>query len=239
MSKLISVNHRTPIVDNASHLAVDINPTFEYSVEVKDIRIYWGGGLDGGGNTFGLEYPTVIRELYPDRKFEHCLEWCAGPGFIGLALYVNDLCKELTLCDIYRPALRCAEYTIDRLPEKYNKNNINIVHTGDCAELNPTKKYDLIVANPPHWNWKLHPTFASIILDHRINCDPEWSIHHNFFSNIKHNLADDGIILLQEQSWASGPDTFETMINESGLKINRCLYDGNALNFWYLEVVHA
>lgn len=238
MSRLIDVEHREANYNPQTTALVDFEPTFDYHVEIKDIRVYWAGGLDGGGNTFGLAYPQIIRELYPNRVFEHCFEWCAGPGFIGYALYVQGLCKQLTLSDIYRPSLRCAEYTRDQLPAHYDRNPINIVHTGDCADLHPEKKFDLIVSNPPHWNWN-NETFSSLILDNRINADPDWRIHRNFFNNIKRNLAEDGIILLQEQSWASGPATFESMINESGLKINRCLYDGDQLNFWYLEVTHA
>ena len=99
-------------------------------------------------------------------------------------------------------------------------------------------KFDLIVANPPHWDWT-NETYISRLMSVRVCDDPAWSIHRDFFSTIKKNLSADGIILLQEQSWASGPDTFREMIESSGLKITRCFHAETTPEFWYLEVQHA
>lgn len=207
-------------------------------VQIKDILVQSDNEMHGGGSAFGQDYIPVIQTVYPGRVFNNCFEWCSGPGFIGFALLANDLIKNLYLGDIFKPALYAAEQTIKSLPERYSTSHVQTIHMSTPAEIDSSLKFDLIVANPPHWDWT-QETYISRLMSVRVCDDPGWSIHRDFFANIKKNLADDGIILLQEQSWASGPDTFREMIDAAGLKITRCFHAETTPEFWYLEVQHA
>ena len=67
--------------------------------------------------------------------------------------------------------------------------------------------------------------------------------HKEFFNNIKKNLAENGVIILQEQIFASGPKTFEKFITDGGLKIQDAYWEpkncADNMHLYYLEVVHA
>ena len=169
---------------------------------------YWKE-LSGGGTSFGLEYPSVISDLYPNRVFDTCLEWCAGPGFIGYSILDYGLCKNLVLLDLYHPAIVMANKTakhnnIESKVKTYVSDNINIVPN--------SIKLDLVVANPPHYNRKL-PVY------NRVGGDLNWDTHRDFYKNIGKYLTDDGIILMQESKHGSTENDFSDMINESNLKI--------------------
>lgn len=217
---------------------IDTIPMLEPEFKVNDIQVWCDGEMYGGGNNFGQEYVPVLRTLFPEKTFNNCLEWCAGPGFIGFALLAHDLVQNLYLAEIFKPAVLACEKTLANLPDKYQGRTVKPLHLASVAEIDASIKFDLIVGNPPHWNWATAPYVAAYFSD-RINADSDWQIHKNFFSNIKKNLAEDGVIILQEAAWASGPDTFREMIESNGLKISRCFHTEEFMNYWYLEVTHA
>lgn len=206
-------------------------------VTYNDIVVQSDNEMHGGGSAFGQDYIPIIKEVYANRVFNNCFEWCSGPGFIGFSLLANGLINNLYLGDIFQPALYACEQTIKSLPEKYKNNTVETIHLDDIAVIPDTLKFDLIVANPPHWDWS-QDTYISRIMSVRVCADNNWEIHNNFFRNIKKNLSTDGIILLQEQSWACGPETFRKVIEENGLQITRCFHNEDILDFWYLEVRH-
>jgi methylase of polypeptide subunit release factors len=230
--------HPLTAKNHMNYKSIDTIPMLEPEFKVNDIQVWCDGEMDGGGLNFGQEYVPVIKTLYPGKRFNNCLEWCAGPGFIGFALLSYDLIHNLYLAEIFKPAVLACEKTITHLPEKYRDRTIKPMHLDTVADIPVDTKFDLIVANPPHWNWAVAPYVAEYFSD-RINADNDWKIHQNFFENIKKNLAQDGVILLQEAAWASGPETFRGMIESNGLKISRCFHTEEFMNYWYLEVCHA
>jgi len=227
------------IPNNESYKDLDFIIDNDLAYVVNDITVYYNYTLDGGGTRLALNYIDVLKEVYPGKKFNNCFEWCAGPGFIGFSILANNLCSNLWLGDIYKPAINAINQTISNLSSKYANNQITAMHLSSPGEINTDIKFDLIVANPPHYDWSNKPADAYIIRMFRICSDNEFKIHENFFQNIKKNLAPDGIILLQEASSASGPDTFKPFIEENGLKITRCFYQSANPKIWYLEVQHA
>ena len=216
----------------------DYDPYLTVDMTVGDIEIYCDGHLNGGGSAYGQEIIPVIKSLYPKRTFNNCLEWCCGAGFIGFAILQSDLCKNLWLSDTYRPAIIACDTSISHLPERYHDRIIKTIHTGDIKQFDSDMIFDLIVSNPPHWDWTIKP-FREAFNDQRICADDGWMIHKNFFQNIKSHLSTDGVILLQENASASGPDTFRSMIQDNGLKIHRCFQTNRNKDYWYLEVHHA
>jgi len=199
------------------------------------ITIYYELSLAGGGEDFGMRYKDVIQQIYPGKKFNSCFEWCSGPGFIGFDLLSAGLCDQLYLADIYTPALNAVEKTIKNLPEQY-QGRVNYAKIKQIKDLPTDWKFDLVVANPPHWNPSIQTMISQIAFRDRICTDVDWKIHQEFFSNILEHLNDDGVILLQEMSYASGPEMFRPSIERAGLTIVDCHWDDTFPGFYYLEV---
>lgn len=171
-------------------------------------RVYFGENQDGGGCTFGQEYATVLADRYPGQHWPECFEWCSGPGFIAYNILDHGLVDRVTLADIYQPSLDMAQKTA-------NDAGISVqILPGDgIGHLPSDLKFDLVVGNPPHYDFDLGGTGT------RINHDPEWSVHRDFFSRIGQHLTPNGMILLQENRRGSKPQTFQSMIEQNGLRI--------------------
>ena len=107
--------------------------------------------MDGGGTSIGLDFVNLLDKHYPGKKFNRCLEWCSGPGFIGFNLLLNNYCQELCLVDNFKPALDCALHSL---------NGSNLPVTTYCidqiANLPPKEVFDLIVSNPPHFSTEVY-----------------------------------------------------------------------------------
>jgi methylase of polypeptide subunit release factors len=221
------------------------------------INVYYPENSDGGGIAFGQEYIQLIQERYPNRIFSHCFEWCAGPGFIGFGLLANELCQHLHFMDFYVPAIE----SINRTVQDNNCADRVSVYIGDDIALLPDVKFDLIVANPPHFPSVHKFKVKSIqkgpvqILDNlqvltsqehtcRICVDDHWQAHINFFKHIKSHLTEDGVILLQENTAGSTVDDFKDMIESAGLIVTDLfaspLYSNMlpSIKIYYIEIQH-
>ena len=78
------------------------------------------------------------------------------------------------------------------------------------------EKFDLVVANPPHYlECPGDPNYQ------RIAVDANWQAHREFFANIGGYLNPDAVILLQENQAGSlgGPAEFVPMIESNGLRL--------------------
>jgi methylase of polypeptide subunit release factors len=202
--------------------------------------VHYDSWMDGGGTWFGLDYLEVIRNRYPNRCFDHCLEWCSGPGFIGFELFDHGVCKCLCLSDCYAPAINRANQTIAGLPDPL-QHRASAYTTATIAGLPITKQFDLVVANPPHF--LECPGDDNI---QRIKVDTNWAAHREFFLNIKQHLLPNGVILLQENQAGSltREQEFESDISAAGLKIT-AVFDsehyytpGDHTQIYYIEIGH-
>ena len=219
------------------------------------IDVYYPENSDGGGIIFGQEYVELIQQRYPNRIFQDCFEWCAGPGFIGFAILANDLCRHLHLMDFYQPVIDGIKHTLDA-----NKcaDKVSVYVNNDVALL-PDTKFDLIVANPPHfpniYKFKYKASLENRIIDKlqvltndehtcRICVDDHWQAHRNFFKNIKSHLTEDGIILLQENMAGSSVTDFKDMIDAADLMITDCFPSPahadivSSIKIYYIEIQH-
>jgi hypothetical protein len=197
--------------------------------------------MEGGGTWFGQEYVSVIQQRYPGRVFDRCYEWCSGPGFIGYALLDHGICQTICFSDIYDPAVEMARWT-SRLPINACADQVTAYLFRDLALMPAHEQFDLVVANPPH-----NPSGDSETLTRRDNTrieqDPEWAGHQNFFHNIKNHLAPNGIILLQENAVGSTVEAFRPWIESAGLCITDTFpspkyWTDELTQIYYIEIQH-
>jgi methylase of polypeptide subunit release factors len=204
----------------------------------RNMKVFYRADLDGGGTWYGTEYPTIVKQLYPNRIFTRCYEWCSGPGFIGYSLLDHGICQSLCLSDLWYPAIEAAELT-----KLYSDNDCSDKVTtyllNDLALLPEHEYFDLIVANPPHFPSKVSQKYNN----NRICTDTNWQAHQNFFKNIKSHLTSDGIILLQESMVGSTSKDFEEFIDSADLQITNVIkskdfFEDNKAQIYYIEITH-
>ena len=116
-------------------------------------------------------------------------------------------------------------------------NRVSIYETSTLTSLPSNIRFDLIVSNPPHFPGLLGNQLGDIPQNHRrrITVDHEWKTHKDFFANVANNLAEDGVILLQEIYHI---DEFAEMIDHGRLKITKMFNIKNNPLPWYLELTH-
>lgn len=207
----------------------------------NSIKVFYDSDLDGGGTWFGQDYIDVIKNRYPNRCFQKCLEWCAGPGFIGYNLLDHDICLSLCLSDAYEPAITSCLKTAMHLPEKY-RSTVSAYVADRIALIPEHEKFDLVVANPPHFL-----TCPGDDIIQRIKVDQDWQAHREFFQSIGRYLTPDGVILLQENQAGSiqGVEEFRSMIESNHLRItgvwpSQVFFekDGHT-QIYYIEIKHT
>lgn len=200
--------------------------------KIFDTTVLTDDELDGGAIVIANDAYSVVKYLINDTPVENCMEWCSGPGMWGFSIFANKMCKNLTLVDIHVPNQIIATRTIEL---NNIQDRVNFVLSGDFANVPTDRKYDLIVANPPHF---CVDPYVSYYTEPRKYKDTDWLIHKNFFENVGNILSDTGRIILMENVWGSSPNTFEKMIKSNGLKINKHF---NSIEFprdvWYMEII--
>lgn len=220
---------------------------------VNDLDIFYTNETNGGGNGLGVDYFNVVNELYPDRIFEHALEWCSGPGFIGYAMLATGICRKLSLNDLYQPALDMAEIT--KVKNTKYTGAVSIYQGSSISVIPETEKFDLVLANPPHFpSRQAACNGLNLSIDFRtphveeLLVDTNWNAHTDFYNNIKKRLTDDGVILIQENQVGSinRSKDFKHIIENAGLKIIKEFSSlehyfpqpGSGMQIYYIEVKH-
>ena len=164
--------------------------------------------LDGGGTTFGQDFLPFFRARgMPTQK--RAFEWCSGPAFIGFSLLGNRLCETLCLADINPRSVASCRKTVEanRLHDR-----VSVYESNNLRNIPASEKWNLVVSNPPHF---VAAVFEGQLLAH----DPQWQIHSGFFATVSKFMAEDGVIVLQENNAGSTVENFRQMIEDAGLKI--------------------
>jgi predicted RNA methylase len=176
-------------------------------VNLGGIDIRYRSELDGGGRDFGQEFiPFLKSRGMPKQK--RVFEWCCGPAFIGFSMLGNGLCETLCLSDINPAAVASCRNTVrtNNLGDR-----VSVYHSDNLKNIPPAERWNLVVSNPPHFV----DQYEGDIRAH----DPDWQIHKTFFATVGDHLAEDGVIVLQENNRGSTVETFRSMIDRSGLDI--------------------
>jgi hypothetical protein len=143
----------TPLAQSAQEIAelcespgIDYfldNPTLPLSheTECQGIKIKYHPSMEGGGIYRSPMFIEVLSLIAPNRIFNHCLEWCSGPGFIGFSLLDRGICNNLSLSDVYEPIEELVKSTIDQ----NNLTNVNFFLSNNFDNIPKDIKFDLII----------------------------------------------------------------------------------------------
>lgn len=228
----------------------------EYIFKVEGSDIFYTPETNGGGDHFFPEYYDLVSEFYC--RVGHLMEWCSGPGFIGYGMMACNICDHLTLLDKFKPAVDIAKKTAENSFIKHGLDFVDtetiyhrrvfprttVYHSDTCSVLSD-HKIDLVVGNPPHFECKEDAIKAlsklggtPLFNDHlsEILLDSNWDAHRDMFDEVSTRLSDDGIICLQLHSGGSSPDTFKSMIEESGMRITATFDSAKYDDIYYMEV---
>ena len=176
-------------------------------IRVGGVDIRYRSELDGGGTEFGQQFIPFLKSRGMPKQ-RRAFEWCSGPGFIGFSLLGHGLCETLCLSDINPAAVSSCQHTV-----RVNKlsDRVTVYQSDNLKTIPRSEMWNLIVSNPPHFV----DQYEGDIRAH----DPEWRIHRDFFETIGNHLAEEGVIVLQENNRGSTVDTFRHMIEQSGFEI--------------------
>lgn len=179
------------------------------------VDVYHDSDMEGGGTWFGQEYLTEIAARFPARRFRRCYEWCSGPGFIGFALLAHGVCDSLCLSDCYEPAIKQA-IPLTQAHNPWCRDRVSAYLGSTLSCLPSNEQFDLVVSNPPHFQCE-----GGTATDRRLRLDAGWAAHRDFYQNISKHLADDGVIMMQENQAGStnGASEFWNMIHSNGLEL--------------------
>jgi len=203
------------------------NPVLPLSheTECQGIKIKYHPSMEGGGIYRSPMFIEVLSLIAPNRIFNHCLEWCSGPGFIGFSLLGKGLCKQLDLADIWQPSLTAANAV--KSPCK-----VDTWHIRNLCDIQPPRMYDLIVANPPWWPGNLLPNQQN-----RLGADPELATLKKFFIDAKNYLTHDGLIVLGEGQTYTGPKDIVNVLADTGLELTQVLERSDQWH-WFAGIEH-
>ena len=204
------------------------NPTLllSHETECQGIKIKYHPSMEGGGIYRSPMFIEVLSLIAPNRIFNHCLEWCSGPGFIGYSLLGKGLCKQLDLADIWQPSLTAAKAV--KAP-----CNVDTWHIRNLCDIQPPRMYDLIVANPPWWPGNLLQNQHN-----RLGADPDLAILKKFLKDAKNYLTPDGIIVLIEGQTYTGPKDISNALADTGLELTQVLERSDQWH-WFVGIEHT
>jgi len=203
-------------------------------INLGNYRVYTSDETDGFGYLTVKDAISCFHHFAQGRQFENALEWCCGPGYFGLATLQTGLAKQVSFSDI-------SLYARDVITQTIKYNNLSCkFYLSDNFKRIPKQQFDLIVANPPHFNFDLpawHDDGTVTEHEHRKMRDLNWDIHRNFFNTVNEYLTDDGKIMLMENVTGSNPDTFSEMLKENNLEItNYSQSIAHADYVYYIEI---
>ena len=186
------------------------------SVNIGNYTVFSSDDTDGFGYLTVKDANSCFHHFSQGRQFKNALEWCCGPGYFGLAALYTKLAKQISFSDI-------SEHAQAVLLQSLEVNNLDCVfYLSDNFKQIPKQKFDLIIANPPHFNFTV-PAWRDdlTVTEHepRKMQDLDWKIHQDFFDTVNDYLTDDGKIMLMENVTGSNPDTFSDMLANNNLHI--------------------
>lgn len=209
-------------------------------IDCYGINVHYSENTNGAGLELRHDCINAIQTFTHGRKFKRCYEWCSGPAFLGYSILGNNMCETLCLSDIFPLAITQSTQTA---VENDLLDAVTIYQSDNWKNIPIDEKFDLIIANPPHfdvinyWNERWN-------YEQRIYLDKGWNIHKEFFAGVSQHLIEDGSIILLENAWGSGVNTFQKMIDDAGLKVvghflSEFKMDSIGRPIYYIHIKHS
>jgi hypothetical protein len=160
--------------------------------------------LDGGGLDMVDDLISAIKSTGKS-SYDRACEWCAGFGVLGFEILGSGLAKNIVFTDYYSVAI---QNCLDNAKNNNLSDNVTGHISGTIKGI-PNEKWDLVVSNPPHvydreFFIETLPggkeSHASLDNTCRLVVDQNFSIHKEFFKNIKEKLTPDADVYLIETS---------------------------------------
>ena len=202
------------------------------TIDMAGLDVSTSNETDGFGFQTCQEAVNIFHQFSEGRKFNNALEWCCGPGYYGLGIWKTGLVKTISFSDIAPEAEIVMRRTFD-------DNNIDFpFYLSDNFDNIPKQKFDLIVGNPPHFNFNIPDN--DLNPDHhedRKMRDLDWEVHKKFYKQVGEYLTDDGSIMLMENWKGSSVETFESIWEENDFQLTKFYSspDKDSRNY-YIEV---
>lgn len=195
-NKVSLVKIRKPTEDSMSLRTTQLDS----GIVLKYPALLDGGGLDLKDNLIEVIKNTSKEILYP-----YAYEWCAGFGALGFEILGKGLAGHMTFSDYFPLSIEyCLKNAKDNKLEEYVKGFISPT----VKDLGPHEPFSLVVSNPPHvpslsdfYKYtKDDPsqTPAEFYNIARLCVDQDWSIHREFFANIRQHCTPTADIYLIE-----------------------------------------
>ena len=156
------------------------------------------------------------------------LDMCCGRGIIGLSLLSYNAIKRCDFTDILQRQVEICINNVKTL-ELEEKSS---VYQSDVWE-NITNKYDLIIANPPWWPYKVDTMMRQDVYEEAW-LDKDWKWHVKFFKGILEHLNPGGRALLVEGGFASHVSIYEPYL--TGMNYN--VFQTIDKTTWIMEIIN-
>lgn len=184
------------------------------------IVVEYPRALDGGGLDFKNDLIEIIKKS-GTHSYKRAFEWCAGFGVLGFEMLGLGYCNHIVFSDYYPKAIEnCLKTAKDNNLENYVTGYV----TPTIAGLPENEVFDLIVSNPPHsasWEEFVETTEndpdakpETYLNSARLVVDKDWTIHREFFLNIRKHLTATADIYLIENG---DHEILKTMAKMGGL----------------------
>ena len=210
-------------------------------VDLNGYSISTSGQLDGYGLKHINDIANSFYTLLDGKSVKKGMEWCSGPGYIGFILMKYNIIDYCVFSDIHKPLIEVINKSIK---DNCLEDRSEFIHSDNFNSI-PKIKFDVIFANPPHFNfddkWKPeNKEEFDLYNEDRKHLDKDWKIHQDFFNNVSEYLENDGSILLMENVKGSSLGTFKDMIEKNNLKITKAFKSLKwPDDIWYMKINHA
>ena len=146
-----------------------------------------------------------------DLKSIDVLDLCTGSGVIGILLYKKNSCNSLTLSDISKKAIEVCKKNLD-----YHKIKACVIHS-DMFE-NISKRYDVIVSNPPYVSYEENLSKTVLYEPHTALYSENKGLFHikNIISNFDKYTKNKALVAVEINSYSS--NEIRDLIKKNNIK---------------------
>ena len=189
--------------------------------------------LDGWGTRMAPWFDKILRPEFGDgNPARACLEWCAGPGFIGLYLLKRGICDHITLVDNSHKAILFAQHAI----KTHGLENRAVAYLRDNLMNMPRSAgpFDLVFGNPPFFPW--NTTHIVNSPGRHLMSDPQYATHRRFYRQVgRHMTAQARMYIVEYEPYKMNTThTFRSMARSGNLSTCGIYHPDDTPSYFYI-----